>query len=100
MASPEAPQIAKLLAPIAGDKPTGVDLRSDTSPNSPYYLTKDARTKARAAERKMVTSDGEPTADPPDWRPVLQHATKALSEKTKDLEITAYLIEALVRQRG
>src|SRR5262249_8842136 len=36
----------------------------------------------------------------PDWKPVLEHGGKALAEKTKDLEIAAYLIEALLRLHG
>jgi type VI secretion system protein ImpA len=99
MPSPEVIDFAKLLTPIPGDKPTGVDLRTDSSPGSAYYAIKDARTAARATERQMAMGEDE-GGSPPDWRPVLQHATKALTEKTKDLEITAYLIEALVRQHG
>ncbi|MFL5342358.1 MAG: type VI secretion system protein TssA [Gemmataceae bacterium] len=99
MASPDVLDFAKLLAPIPGDKPAGADLRADTSPTSTYYATKDARNKARADERKMVAGD-EADVPPPDWKPVVQHATKALAEKSKDLELTAYLIEALARTHG
>jgi type VI secretion system protein ImpA len=99
MSSPEVLEFATLLAPIPGDKPAGVDLRSDPSPTSAYYAIKDARNAARAAERQLVLDGEEPTA-PADWRPVLQQAKKALAEHTKDLEITAYLIEALVRLHG
>ena len=67
------------------------------SPASPYYAIKDARTAARTAERQQLI--GGDDGSPPDWRPVLQHGTKALAEKTKDLEVTAYVIEALVRLR-
>src|SRR5262245_17625246 len=98
MPSASVLDFAKLLTPIAGDNPAGADLRADPTPGSPYYVIKDARNAARAAERQAVVP-GEETA-PPDWRPVLQHATKALAEKSKDLEITAYLIEALVRLHG
>jgi type VI secretion system protein ImpA len=77
-----------------------VDLRSDTSPTSLYYATKDARAAARAAERKIMPGETPDPANAPDWGPVLKNATKALTEKTKDLEITAYLIEALVRLHG
>src|SRR5262249_21846480 len=91
--------LAKLLAPIPGDKPTGADLRADASPGSPYYAVKDARTAARTAERQLVVA-GDNGAPPPDWKPVLLHGSKALAEKTKDLEVAAYLIEALVRLHG
>jgi type VI secretion system protein ImpA len=98
MASQEVLDFSQLLLPITGDGPAGEDLRADASPNSLYYLVKDARSAARAAERQIVMED-EPSARP-DWRPVFDHAVKALAERSKDLEITAYLIEALVRLYG
>ncbi len=99
MASPEVLDFATLLAPLGGDNPAGEDLRANSSPTSPYYAVKDARSAARAAERQVVV-EGEETGNPPDWRPVLQLGVKALAEKTKDLEIVAYLIEALTRLHG
>ena len=99
MASPEILDFETLLGPIPGDQPTGMDLRADASPVSPYYGVKDARSAARAAERQIVM-EGEETGNAPDWRPVLQRAVKVLTDKSKDLEITAYLIEALVRLHG
>jgi type VI secretion system protein ImpA len=100
MASSELLDFGKLLAPVPGNNPTGVDLRADPSPASPYYAIKDARSAARAAERQRVLSEDEESSSPPDWRPVLENAAKTLAEKSKDLEIAAYLIEALVRQHG
>jgi type VI secretion system protein ImpA len=99
MPSPDFLDFSVLLAPLPGDNSAGVDLRADSSPASPYYAVKDARSAARTAERQMVMGE-DPNAPPPDWKPVLQKATQALAEKTKDLEITAYLIEALVRLQG
>jgi type VI secretion system protein ImpA len=99
MASPEVLDFSALLAAIPGDKPAGVDLRADPSPNSAYYAVKDARSLARAAERQIVM-EGEDTGATADWRPVLQRGKEALAEQSKDLEITAYLIEALVRLEG
>ncbi len=97
MPSPEVLDFPKLLAPVPGDKPAGVDLRADASGGATYYAIKDARNAARTAERQQLV---DPEAAPPDWRPVLQNAVKALAEKSKDLEITAYLIEALARLHG
>jgi type VI secretion system protein ImpA len=99
MASAVVLDLANLVAPIPGPKPTGVDLREELSPNSAFYAIKDARNAARAAERQLVGEGEEPTASP-DWRPVLQLGTKALAEQTKDLEVTAHVIEALVRLHG
>ncbi len=98
MASPEVLDFEKLLAPIEGEKPTGADPRANASPTSPYYAIKDARSAARAAERQLLM-DEESTATP-DWRPVLQHGQKALAQEAKDLEIAAYMVEALVRLHG
>jgi type VI secretion system ImpA family protein len=63
--------------------------------------TTPSRTPARrrAAERQRM-ADAEDAGDTPDWRPVLRLCLKALSEQSKDLEIAAYVIEALVRLHG
>jgi len=98
MPSPEVLNFPRLLAQIPGDKPTGVDLRQDTSPTSDYYAIRDARKLASDNERRI--DKGDDTAEPADWRPVVERATGVLAEKTKDLELTAYLIEALVRTKG
>jgi len=98
MASPDVLDFAKLLAPIPGDSPVGTDLRANTAPSSPYYLVKDARSAARAAERQMEGGLEDPP--PPDWKAVVNHATKALAANAKDLEIAAYLVEALCRTNG
>lgn len=98
MPSPDVLDFTKLLAPIPGDKPTGPDLRANVSPSSPYYKVKDARTAARSAERQAES--GAEDAPAPDWKAVITTATQVLSESAKDLEVTAYLIEALARVRG
>jgi type VI secretion system protein ImpA len=97
MPSPDVLDFAKLLAPVAGDNPAGPDLRGNAGPGSPYYLVKDGRSAARAAERQ-IEGGTEDTA-PPDWRAVVTAATKALVA-TKDLEVVAYLTEALCRTNG
>jgi type VI secretion system protein ImpA len=98
MPSPDVLDFAKLLAPIPGDKPTGSDPRANTSPTSPYYKVKDARTAARSAERQVES--GAEDAPTPDWKAVVATATTALATAAKDLEVTAYLIEAVTRVNG
>src|SRR6516162_1998650 len=98
MPSPDVLDFTKLLAPIPGEKPVGVDLRANAGPSSPYYQVKDGRNNARAAERRM--EGGLEDAIPPDWKSVVTSATKALGESTKDLELAAYLIEGLCRTNG
>jgi type VI secretion system protein ImpA len=97
MPSPDVLDFERLLAPIPGEKPVGSDLRTNASPTSLYYQVKDGRNSARAAERRI---EGGQDESPPDWKPVVNAATKALSESAKDLELTAYLIEALCRTQG
>lgn len=89
----------QLLAPINGDGPGGVDLRLDPSPTSTYYTVKDARSTARAAERQRLL-EGLESDGSADWRPVLERGCVALAEKSKDLEIAAYVVEALLRLQG
>jgi type VI secretion system protein ImpA len=98
MPSPDVLDFDRLFAPIPGDRPTGEDLRENAGPSSLYYKVKDGRSAARAAERQM--EGGQEDAPPPDWKAVVASGTKALAESTKDLEIAAYLIEALCRTHG
>jgi type VI secretion system protein ImpA len=98
MASPDV-DYQKLLAPISADKPTGADPRGDSSHTSLYQRTRTARSEARAAERRQAAGgegDGGDTA-PPDWKAVRDLGFKSLTEQAKDLEITAYVTEALLR---
>lgn len=96
---PEGFDLAALLAPIAGDAPAGEDLRQDFSPTSLYYRLRDARAEARAAER---AADADPAAEisPPQWRGVHDLAMTALTGRSKDLEIAAWLTESLLRSDG
>jgi type VI secretion system protein ImpA len=92
--------LADLAAPLPGDAPAGPDLRQDFTPQSLYYRLRDARADAREIERRI---DHDPSADagvPTQWRTVRDLAVKALREQTKDLEIAAWLTEALVRLDG
>jgi type VI secretion system protein ImpA len=97
---PEGIDMEALLAPIEGEAPAGVDLREDFSPQSLYFRMRDARSEARAAERTADANPGEESAPPPQWKAVRDLAVTALSTKTKDLEVAAWLTEALVRSDG
>lgn len=97
MATPDVLDFAQLTSPIPGDHPTGIDLRSDAAANSLYYAIRDARQAARAAERLAQANGETSTAD---WKPVMKLVPQVLVEKSKDLEMTAYFIEALVRKHG
>ena len=54
----------------------------------------------RASDNERRIDKGDDKGEPADWRPVVERATRVLAEKTKDLELAAYLIEALVRTKG
>lgn len=89
--------IESLLLPISDDQPAGGDIRDDVSPASVYYRIKDARSGARAAERSGDADEGGLLAE---WRLVLELAPEVLSRQSKDLEVTAWYIEALTRAYG
>jgi len=98
--------VPALLAPIPGDKPTGVNLRDDDSPTSPYYDVRGVRGVANAAEKDQLTQElAGNTADADKaqeaamhaWRQVQEKCETILREKSKDLEILEWLIEALMR---
>src|SRR5689334_5091176 len=98
---PEGFDLALLVAPLEGDAPAGRDLREDFSPQSLYYRLRDARAEARAIERQADAGDTEAAMrPPPQWATIIQLGTEALSAHTKDLEIAAWLTEALLRTDG
>ena len=98
--SGQADGLAGLVAPLPGAAPAGADLRQDFSPQSLYYRLRDARAEAREIERRADNDPGADAGVPPQWRTVRDLATTALSVQTKDLEIAAWLTEALVRLEG
>lgn len=101
MGSPSVLDFDRLLSPIPGDSPAGVVLKEDFSPGSPYYAIKDARSAARASERSLIWGDDDVSAgDRADWRPVVELGVEILAERSKDLEVAAWLTEALVRRHG
>ncbi|HEX3400051.1 MAG TPA: type VI secretion system protein TssA [Acetobacteraceae bacterium] len=97
---PEGFDLEALLAPIPGDAPQGIDIREDFSATSPYNRLRDARSEARDAERGQDAGGDEARDATPLWRGVRELALKTLTESTKDLEVAAWLTEALVRSHG
>lgn len=91
-----------LLAPFAGS-PAGDSVR-EGGPGSDLYLRiKDERATARIAEREA--SNAESDSDPLragliHWSNLADGATTLLTEHTKDLEVAAWLTEALLRTGG
>ncbi len=99
--SPEVLDIESLLQPISEDGAVGVDAREDDGINAAYYEIKDARNGARAAERSAQFDGEDPwAASRSFWMSVLKAGPELLKTSTKDLEIAAYVVEALVRAHG
>jgi type VI secretion system protein ImpA len=96
---PEGFDLAALLAPISEEAPAGTDLRQDYSGDSLYHRLRDARAEARTAERAIDAGNTDAAALP-HWRAVRDLALEVLSRRSKDIEIAAWLTEALLRYDG
>lgn len=88
----DAALIEALLVPVAGDNPSGKDLRYDAR----YDQVKEARREdldlppgGLATERKIA-----------DWPRVVTLARDLLATETKDLQLAAWLAEALLKRDG
>jgi type VI secretion system protein ImpA len=93
--------LAPLLAPLeVGEQGVGVDLRLDYTATSPYQRLRDARGAARAEERARDAEDASEGPPADGWRDVLSVGQQALATQSKDLEIAAWVTEALVRLHG
>jgi len=84
--------IEAILAPIPGDNPAGEDLRY-----SPAY---DQIKEARRADDLLDRGDWQREIKTSDWDAVITTAVDALINKSKDLQIAAWLTEALVNTKG
>ncbi len=86
--------LTTLLAPIPGDNPAGSDMRYD-----PQY---DAFKEARREELAVPDKDGNLSADRKvaDWQRATAIGTELLSKSTKDLQLAAWMTEALLQKQG
>lgn len=104
MASPAAIDLAPLLAPISEEAPAGVDLR-EADDGAEYYRLRDIRNEAREAQRTAETGDPAEQGSAASravqlWRELGEECQRLLSGTTKDLELAAWLTEALIRSHG
>src|ERR1700747_1793185 len=81
-----------LLQPIPGPSPSGPSLRYD----SLYEKIKEARRE----EEDVDQGDWKRPRKVADWPLVIKLASETLATKSKDLQIAAWLAEALLRQEG
>ncbi|CCN72889.1 type VI secretion system protein TssA [Vibrio nigripulchritudo] len=92
--------IEQALLPISEEAPAGADPRSDVSPQSAYFRLKDQRMVARNEERNAIIVE-EPLLNYVNlWVPFLETVPEQLSNHSKDLELVAWVIEAMTRAYG
>ena len=84
--------IDAILAPIPGDNPAGEDLRYE-----PVY---DEIKEARRADDELDRGDWEYEIKIADWDKAISLCVETLTERSKDLQIGAWLTEALVKTQG
>ncbi|HKT06810.1 MAG TPA: type VI secretion system protein TssA [Gemmatimonadaceae bacterium] len=81
-----------LLNPIAGDNPAGADLRYD-----PVY---DKIKEARREDDDAPQGEWQHARKVADWPLVIKLAGEALATRSKDLQLAAWLGEAMLRREG
>jgi len=81
-----------LLNPIPGDNPSGVSLRYD-----PVY---DKIKEARREDDDAPQGEWAYERKTADWKQVIKLAGEALATKSKDLQLAAWLNEAMLRTEG
>jgi type VI secretion system protein ImpA len=84
--------VEALLAPIPGANPAGEPLR--------YAGPYDAIQEARRSEEELAQGEWKHEMKTADWGAVIELATEALATRSKDVQIAAWLTEALVKQHG
>lgn len=98
--------VTPLLEPINGDTPVGLDLRESDDPNNDYRSIRDDRKRARDYEDladlgELTPEGGEPRNEAMQlWRKVEESGRDYLANQSKDVEIAAYLVEAMIRRHG
>jgi type VI secretion system protein ImpA len=85
-------QVEDFLQPIAEDNPSGADLRYD-----PVY---DAIKEARREDDDLNQGAWQAERKVADWPQVVTLTTTALKKKSKDLQIAAWLTEALLKREA
>ncbi len=83
-----------LLNPIAGENPSGVDLRYDK------LLLFDKIKEARRQDDDLAQGDWKYDRKVADYKLVVKLTEEALAERSKDLQLAAWLTEALVHAQG
>lgn len=92
--------ISDLIKPIGKDLKQGNDLR-DTSNNANkfFYQLRESRNLLRKEEKDFIL-EGKVKIFEEKWKDILLSSCKLLKEESKDIEIIAYLLEAITRVYG
>jgi type VI secretion system protein ImpA len=85
-------QTSELLQPIAGDSPGGADVR--------YEPIFDQIKRARIEEMDLPTGDWSRERKTADYALVVKLSTDVLRKQSKDLQVAAWLTEALLNREG
>jgi type VI secretion system protein ImpA len=83
---------ANILNPIPGENPSGQNLR--------WELVYEKVKEARREEEDLPSGEWSRAVKTADPAVVIRLASEALSTRTKDLQLAAWLAEALLRQEG
>ena len=89
------PLSENLLTPIAGDNPSGTDIRYDTK-----LLIYDKIKESRRQDDSLAQGDWQHERKVADFGLVKKLAQEALSTRTKDLQLAAWLTEAMLWTEG
>ncbi|MGH9900268.1 MAG: type VI secretion system ImpA family N-terminal domain-containing protein, partial [Pyrinomonadaceae bacterium] len=84
--------VEALLAPIAGENPSGENLQ--------FTGLYDQVREARRSEDSLEQGDWKREPKAADWDQVESLTTEALRSRTKDLQFCAWMTEALVKNYG
>lgn len=82
----------EIVAPIPGDNPSGIDLRYDTR-----LLIYDKVKEARRQDDELAQGDWQTERKVANWPEVIKLTRDALAHTSKDLQLTAWLTEALLQ---
>lgn len=92
LSKPPVIDLKSLLKPISGENPSGESVR--------YSGVYDEITEARRADEDLPMGNLQIELKAADYTKVIETAIPVLEKDTKDLQIAAWLSEALVRENG
>ena len=84
--------IEKIIAPIAGNSPSGEDLR--------YSGVYEEIKEARRSDDTLNQGEWQRDLKTSDWEKVIKIGINTLSNKTKDIQIAVWLSEAFIKKTG